>query len=117
MIDHLPDPSVGADVEIPGVALAIAAIGGIFHRELLGGAVPEWQRLRGGILDGRARVPAHMKRQEQPVIVIDETRIDGLLDLGRLAAELRAQIRDLERLAGFVFALNGHPIRLGLPDP
>src|SRR6266550_1749949 len=58
-----------------------------------------------------------MKGEEQPILIVDEGRVDFVLHDGRLAAELRAQVRKLHRLARLVFPLVGDLVGLGLPDP
>src|SRR5664280_1996509 len=58
-----------------------------------------------------------MEREHQPIIIVDETRIDVVLHVRRLAAELRAQIRNLHRLAVLIFSLVGDLAGLGFPDP
>src|SRR5436309_15031894 len=50
-----------------------------------------------------------MKGEEQPILIVDEGRVDFVLHDGRLAAELRAQVRKLHRLARLVFPLVGDP--------
>src|SRR5437660_9414154 len=58
-----------------------------------------------------------MKGEEQPILIVDEGRVDFVLHDGRLAAELRAQVRKLHRLARLVFPLVGDLVGLWLPDP
>jgi hypothetical protein len=42
-------------------------------------------------------VPAGMQRKEQPILIVVETRIDFILHVVRLAAELRAHVGNLYR--------------------
>jgi len=58
-----------------------------------------------------------MKREEQVVLIVDESRIDCVLHESGLAANLRAQVHKLHRLARLVFSLVGDPAGLGLPHP
>src|SRR5690349_3331430 len=58
-----------------------------------------------------------MKREEQPILIVDETGIDFFLHIFGLTADLRAYIGDLHRFARLVFSLEGDPVSLGFPSP
>ena len=57
-----------------------------------------------------------MQREEQPILVIEENRID-LLDVIALAAELRALIGNLHLFAFLSFPLKRDRVRLRVPFP
>ena len=58
-----------------------------------------------------------MERKQKPVIVVDERRLDLVLDLVGLAIELRAHVTHLDRLAFFIRALVRNLTGLRLPLP
>src|ERR1044072_7353987 len=58
-----------------------------------------------------------MERKQQPVVIVDERRIDFVLHIVRLAAQLRTQIGDLYGLTVLVFSVIGDLILLWLPNP
>src|SRR5215470_8930020 len=58
-----------------------------------------------------------MEGKEQPILIVVETWIDFFLHVVRLAAELRAHVSNLHRIARLVFSLIGDPVGFGLPDP
>ena len=58
-----------------------------------------------------------MKGKEQPVLIIDKIRVNFVLYVSGLIAELRTQIRNFYRLARLILALVGDLVGLGLPDP
>src|SRR5689334_12645901 len=58
-----------------------------------------------------------MERKDQPILIVDETRINFLLDVFRLAVELGAYVCNLHRIARLVFSLKGHSVGFGLPGP
>src|SRR5215467_621258 len=64
-----------------------------------------------------AAVPGKMQGEEQPILIVEESRINFVLHDSRLAAELRAPVRKLHRLTLLVFPLIGDLVGLGLPDP
>ena len=108
---------VGADIEFPGVAGCVATLRGIFHHDPLRGTVPQRQFLHALIGDCGAAVPGKMQHEEQPVIIVAESRIDFILHDVGLAAELRTRVRYLHRFAVFIFAFVGNQVRLGFPFP
>src|SRR5215469_4811784 len=58
-----------------------------------------------------------MEGEQKPIIVVDESRFDFLLNLVGLAAKLRAVVGDLHRLALFVLPLESDLAGLRLPLP
>src|SRR6516162_4153152 len=58
-----------------------------------------------------------METQDEPVIVVDESRLNFIFYVGRRAVELRPIVGDLHWLAVFVLALVGDLAGLGLPLP
>jgi hypothetical protein len=72
----------------------IAALGGVYHHDTPRGAFTQGELLRALIRHGRA-VPHDMEREQQPVLIIGECRIDLLPYRIALARELRALIADL----------------------
>src|SRR6202008_3656184 len=92
---------VAANVEVPGIAGLIAALGGGFHHNTPRGALTQGELLRAIIRHART-VPYDVEREQQPVLIIGECWIDLLYGIA-LARELRALIADLYRLAFLVF--------------
>src|SRR6516162_7470137 len=64
-----------------------------------------------------AAVPGKMQGEEQPILIVEESRINFVLHDSGLAAELRAQVCKLHGLTRLVFPLVGDLADLGLPDP
>src|SRR5262249_33532912 len=64
-----------------------------------------------------ASVPAGMEGEDQPILIVDETRVDFFLYGVGLAAELGAHVGNLDRLTLFILSLEGDLAGLGLPDP
>src|SRR5258708_13063418 len=58
-----------------------------------------------------------MQREEQPILIVEEKRIDLVLYDIALAAELRTLIGNLQRFAFLIFPLEGHRTGLGVPFP
>src|SRR6266498_243856 len=58
-----------------------------------------------------------MEGEQKPIIVVDESRLDLVLHLVGLAAELRAVVRDFNRLASLICTFKGNLAGLGLPLP
>src|SRR5215467_9949555 len=85
VVDHLLDAVVFADVEVPGVAGRVTAFRRILYRDQLGRAVAQRQGLDAFVLYIGAGVPVNMQSEHQPILVVDETRIDFVLHIGRLA--------------------------------
>ena len=118
MINHCLYAFIFADVKIPGVAGRVTAnFRGIFHRHQRGRSGADRKFLACFLSDGGAAVPICVKREQKPVIVIDEGRLDFVFHLVGLAAKLRAVVRNLHRLAVFVRTLVGDFAGLGLPLP
>ena len=88
MVDKVHDPVVFTDVEIPGVAGRVTAICGILHREQLGHAGAHWQVKLALIDRAGALVPIGMKRKQNPIVIVDEARVDFVLHGVGLGAEL-----------------------------
>src|SRR6185369_9331852 len=89
----------------------------ILHGDQLGRAVALWQWFHTLITGGGAFVPVSMERKQQPVVIVDERRIDFVLHIVRLAVQLRTQIGDLYRLTALIFSFIGDLILLWLPNP
>lgn len=106
------DAAAGADIEVPGVARRRAALGWIFHHDFLGGTLSQRQFLHASVFHRRSGIPRNMKCQEQPVLIVYKTR----LDLPRLGVKLRAQIRELYRLARFILSVIGDLVGLRFPN-
>src|SRR3954466_2574178 len=87
-------------------ALRIAA-GRILHRDLPGGTLSQRQLLHAGILHRGAGVPDEMEREQEPVLIVEETGIDFVLHDRALACELGARVRDLDGVAALVLPLVG----------
>ena len=58
-----------------------------------------------------------MEREQEPIIIVGETRIDFIFHDVGLAAELGAHVCDLDRFAVFILPLIGDLAGLGLPIP
>src|SRR5215210_3161040 len=58
-----------------------------------------------------------MQGEQKPIVVVDETRIDFVFYGFRWAAELGAQVGNLDRLTVFILSLVGDLVGLGLPNP
>src|SRR5437588_8600731 len=58
-----------------------------------------------------------MQREDQPIIVIDESRLNFVLHVGRRAVDLRPDISRLDRLAILIFSLVRDFASLGFPNP
>ena len=67
--------------------------------------------------DSRAAVPYDVKREDQPILIVHECRIDFALYGIALAAELRALIGDLHRFAFLIFPLVRNRAGLRVPFP
>src|SRR6185369_8255979 len=117
MVDELLHPPVFADVEIPCVAGRVTAVRWILHGDQLGRAVALWQWFHTLITGGGAFVPVSMEWEQQPVVIVDERRIDFVLHIVRLGVQLRTQIGDLYRLTVLIFSIIGDLILLWLPNP
>jgi hypothetical protein len=61
VIDDLLDATIGADIDVPGIARRIAALGRVFHHHLLARSIPQRQLLHALIGHDRADVPDHRK--------------------------------------------------------
>jgi len=83
----------------------------------LAGPLPQRQFVHARVFYFGAAVPDKMKREEQVILIVDESRIDLVLHDSGLAANLRAQVHKLHRLARLAFSLIGDPVGLGLPHP
>src|SRR4051812_37228416 len=70
VIDELLHATIGADIDVPGVTWRIAAVGRVFHDQLLARSIPQRQLLHSLFGHGRARVPDYVKGQQQPILVI-----------------------------------------------
>src|SRR5262249_53554519 len=117
VIDELLDAVVVADVEIPGVAGGVTTIGGILHRNQLGRAVAQGQLLLALVLYIGARIPVSMKREQEPIIIVHESRIDFVLDGVGQAAKLRTDVCGLYGLAVLILSFIRDLPGLGLPNP
>src|SRR5438132_1031378 len=117
VVDELLDAVVFADVEVPGVAGGVTDIRGILHRDQLGRAVAQRQFLLALVLYIGAGVPVSMEGEQKPIVIVDETRIDFVLDGVGLAAKLRANVCSLYGLAVLILSFIGDLPGLGLPDP
>src|SRR5258708_12973791 len=89
----------------------------VFHSDLLGRTLAWRQFVRAFVFHAVPGVPDQMKREDQPILIVDETRIDIFLDVVRLAAELRTYVCNLHRIACLVFPLIGDAVGFGLPGP
>src|SRR5262245_25726494 len=58
-----------------------------------------------------------MEGEQQPVVIVDESRINFVLHIVRLAGYLSAEICSLYWLTVFVFSFKRDFVGLGLPDP
>src|SRR3954469_2492946 len=58
-----------------------------------------------------------MEREQEPVLIVEETGIHLLLHERVLRCELGARVRDLDGLSGLVFSIVRDLVRLRLPDP
>src|ERR1700733_12462500 len=114
VVDDLLDFLVGADIEVPGVAGLVAGVG-VFHRNLLSGPIAERKLLRALSGPGHA-VPCDADREQQPVLIVHEYRIEGL-DGVALLLELRALVGRLDLFTVLVFAVIRDSVGLGAPFP
>src|SRR5262249_25786178 len=81
------------------------------------GASTERQFLHAFVFHVRGGVPASMEGEDQPILIVDEGRIDFFLHVFRLAAELRTYVRGLHRIACLIFSFVADSVGFGLPDP
>ncbi len=58
-----------------------------------------------------------MQREEQPILIVDETRVDVVLHIGRFAVQLSANVCSLYGLAVLIFSFIRDLPGLGLPNP
>jgi len=58
-----------------------------------------------------------MEREEQPILIVDETRVDVVLHIGRLFVQLRANVCSLDGLAVLILSFERDLPGLGLPNP
>jgi hypothetical protein len=76
---------VRADEEFPSVARRVPALRGIRHHDSFGGSFPERQFLHACVFDFGIAVPDQVEREQQPILIVDERRIDLVLqDRGSL---------------------------------
>src|SRR5271169_2693413 len=118
MIDELHNSSILPHIKIPCIAWRIAAnFGRIFHRNQFRRAISNRQFLVffNGYIG--AAVPVGMEREEKPIVIVDEARLNLVLHVGRCAAELRTVIRNFNGLAVLVGCFVGDVASLGLPSP
>src|ERR1700723_824073 len=108
MIDELPPPPIPPDVKIPCVSRRVATnLRRVFHRDKLRRTLSDRQFLLVLFHYVRASVPVNMEREDRPIIVVDESRLDFIFHVGRRGVELRAEIGNLDRLAVLVFSFVG----------
>src|SRR5262249_33251287 len=118
MVDEFLDPIVRPDVEVPGVPRRVATGRRILDRYQLRRALPRRQFLRALVLHIRAgRVPVGMEGEDDPIVVVDEGRLDHVLHGVGFLVELPPKVRGLQWVAVLVFAVEGDLVLLGLPDP
>ena len=117
--DDLLDALVGANVEFPSVAWRVAALRRVFHHHAL-----QRSRFLGAVSACRQRSPTRrrrprrgMQREKQPILIVDEGRIDVVLDGIALTAELRTLIGSLDRFAFLVFRFASRPCRSSCAIP
>ena len=101
------DAVVCADEEFPSVAGCVATFGGIFHDDPGSGTFPQRQFLLARLLHVGAAVPGKMQGEEQPILIVEESRINFVLHDSGFVAELRAQVRQLYGFARLVLPLVG----------
>src|SRR5947209_17517769 len=58
-----------------------------------------------------------MERKDQPIVIVDESRFDFVLHAVGLAAELRLDVTDLDRLTIFILSFIRDIAALGFPLP
>ena len=78
--------------------------------------VPLRQLFHALISDGCAFVPISMERENQPIVVVDESRLDFVFDRVRLI-RIKAHVADFDWLALFIFSFIGDLVGLRLPLP
>jgi hypothetical protein len=78
---------------------------------------PSGSFLRAFVLHLGGGVPAGMEGEDQPILIVDEARIDFIFHVVRLAAELRTYVRNLHRVASLIFSFVSDTVGFGLPDP
>src|SRR5215469_837496 len=103
VIDEGYNAPLGADVKIPRVSRRISAdLLRIFHRHELRRTLSERQWLLVLLRHIGAVVPIGMKGEDEPIIVIDEGRLNFVSHVGSCAAKLIAIVGNLYRLPLFV---------------
>src|SRR6202051_4394490 len=118
MIDEWPPRPIRHDINTPSVSRRVATnLRRIFHRDKFRRTLSDRQFLLVLLHYVRASVPVNMEREERPIIVVDESRLDFIFHVGRRGVELRAEIGNLDRLAVLVFSFVGDFSGLGLPLP
>src|SRR6185369_16554334 len=117
MIDEVHDAIVFSYVEIPSVARSVTAVSGVLHRNQLGHTGACWQVEPALVDHNSALVPVSVKWKQDPIVIVNEGWFDFILHLVRLSVELRAVVRNLDRLAVLTHAFKGDLASLGLPLP
>jgi len=108
MIDKLHHSAFRPEVKVPGISRRIAAnLRGIFHRHQLRRSFSNRQFLlvRDGYIG--AGVPVNMEREDKPIIVVKERRLNLVFHVGGCAVEQRPDIGHLERLSILIFSFIG----------
>src|SRR6516162_9765577 len=106
---------IWADVELPSVTGRVAARC-VFRHDLSRRSFPQ-RRFVHALIGHRRAVPCEVQRQDQPVLIVDESRIDFLLYCIALALKLRALIRNLDWVALLILSFVSDRIGFWLPFP
>src|SRR5580704_2644699 len=118
MIDELHDSPIRSHVKIPSISRRVtASLRVVFHRHQRRRTWTYRQFLLGGLCHSGAGIPISMERENQPIIVVDESRLDFVFHVGWRAAELIPVVGDLYRLAVLIFSLVRDLPGLGFPSP
>src|SRR5438045_5461515 len=106
MVDEVLHAVVFGDVEVPGVAGRVpASFRGILHYDQPGRASSHRQFLHTFVGHRSTLVPVGMERKDQPIVIVDESRFDFVLQAVWMDAALRLDVSDLDRLTVIVFSL------------
>src|SRR5262249_16422102 len=107
MEDEFLDAVVSADEEFPSVTGRVATLRRIFHDHPAGGTLPQREFMFARLCHFCAAVQRKMQGKEQPILIVEESRINFVLHDSGFVAELRAQVRQLYGFARLVLPLVG----------
>src|ERR1700722_13324802 len=100
MIGEFLDSTVRSEEKLPSIPRRVTAdLRWIFHDNCFRRTLPQRQFLHTQVFYIGAGVPVSMERKDQPILIVDESRLNFVFHVGRLAVQFRAKVRSLYRLA------------------